>query len=396
MPGVISRSTVLFPSLALLAFSGPPARQNPPHSDLAAHEWGTFTSVAGRTGECIQWLPRSGLDDLPKFVEHFRTGDVKRALRGTVRMETPVIYFYSPAETTVSVKVGFSKGVITEWYPHASRVEPDPQKILDESALLHHGSDGAVEWKSVAIEPGLAASFPRDGTDARYYAARRTSAAPLVVGTGAAAQQEKFLFYRGVAAFPVPVVARPTPDGKVLVRNLSEDEIPGVILFERRGDKLGYRLGGTLSGGQQELSLETPELTSTMESVSHELEGLLTTQGLYPDEARAMLETWRSSWFEEGSRLIYIVPRHFEDGMLPLSIKPTPSQIVRVFVGRVELITPATEHVVEQALASGDRHAITVTYARFLEPIMEQMTAEHPERAKELGDDLSAIYTNSR
>src|SRR6266550_7976760 len=58
------------------------------------------------------------------FLEHFRNPGFKRGLRGTVRMETPVIYLYDSREETVSVKVAFSKGVITEWYPRASRVEP--------------------------------------------------------------------------------------------------------------------------------------------------------------------------------------------------------------------------------------------------------------------------------
>jgi hypothetical protein len=52
------------------------------------------------------------------------TQQFKCGLGGTVRMETPVLYFYSPRETTVSVKVSFAKGTITEWYPHASAVEP--------------------------------------------------------------------------------------------------------------------------------------------------------------------------------------------------------------------------------------------------------------------------------
>jgi len=38
-----------------------------------------------------------------------------------------------------------------------------------------------------------------------------------------------------------------------------------------------------------------------------------------------MLESWKDSWFEEGSRLIYIVPRSFVDTILPLAIEPQPS-----------------------------------------------------------------------
>jgi len=47
-----------------------------------------------------------------------------------------------------------------------------------------------------------------------------------------------------------------------------------------------------------------------------------------------MVETWRNSWFEEGSRLLYIVPPAFVNKVLPLSIKPAPAQTVRVFVGK--------------------------------------------------------------
>ena len=35
-----------------------------------------------------------------------------------------------------------------------------------------------------------------------------------------------------------------------------------------------------------------------------------------------MVETWRDSWFEEGSRLIYIVPSRAIDAILPLQIEP--------------------------------------------------------------------------
>src|SRR5260370_32778267 len=96
----------------------------PVYSSLTAHEWGTFTSIAGSDGQAIEWSPLTGATDLPGFVEHFRSAGFKLGLRGTVRMETPVLYFYSSRQETVSVKVSFARGVITYGYPHASRVEP--------------------------------------------------------------------------------------------------------------------------------------------------------------------------------------------------------------------------------------------------------------------------------
>ena len=85
-----------------------------------------------------------------------------------------------------------------------------------------------------------------------------------------------------------------------------------------------------------------------------------------------MVETWRDSWFEEGSRLIYIVPSRAIDAFLPLQVEPAPSQTARVFVGRIELITPETTSAVEEAMAKSDWSAID-RYGRFLDPILTRI-----------------------
>jgi len=109
-----------------------------------------------------------------------------------------------------------------------------------------------------------------------------------------------------------------------------------------------------------------------------ELEGILVNRGLYPDEAHAMVETWRHSWFEEGSRLIYIAPTGFLDHVLPLSIDPLPGETVRVFVGRLEIVTPATAQAVKSAMALNDAAGVE-KYARFLEPILQTIREKDPE-----------------
>jgi hypothetical protein len=391
MPRTIARSRIpglVVLCLVLSAIVG--AQDQPVNPDLTAHEWGTFTSIAGRDGHAEKWSTLKGSTELPRFVEHFSGPQAKAGLLGTVRMETPVLYFYSPRETAVSVRVAFSKGLITEWYPRASHIEPNPERFLDRDVLYQRRGSGRIAWASVTVSPDLAANFPhpREDQGKQYYAARETSAAPLVVRTAAGDQQEKFLFYRGVSASSVPISATLTPQGQVDVRNLGQEEIPGVILFERRGDKVGYRLGGAL---QSEMSLDPPELTATLDSMSRDIEDILTGQGLYPDEARAMIETWRQSWFEEGSRLFYVVPSDFLETILPLTINPVPSQIVRVFVGRIELVTPATIRAVEKVLAAHDPRGLR-DYNRFLEPILEQMKAANPARAGQIEKDLDLTH----
>ena len=388
MSSTLGRFLILCLMVLCVGFPGPFGAQSQSFSpDLMAHEWGTFTSVAGKDGRAVKWSPQSGSTDLPDFVEHLREVGFKAGVRGMVRMETPVLYFYTPRETTLSVKVSFSKGLITEWYPRASRVEP--MEVRNDAALYQLSSDGSIAWNSVRVAPGLTAKFPHDVREDHYYAARETSAAPLVVRTSAGNEQEKFLFYRGVASFSVPISAAPTMDGKLLIRNLGQEEIPNVIFFERRGDKLGYRLGGAL---QNEMRLDPPELTATVESMSRDLEDHLIHQGLYPDEAHAMVQTWQGSWFEEGSRVFYLVPSHFVNTILPLTIRPVPAQVVRVFVGRLELITPATERAVAKVVAAHDGPGLQ-KYGRFLEPILDEMRAANPAQSDQLDKDLSLAYS---
>ena len=61
---------------------------------LVAHEWGTFTSIAGEDGSPATWAPLFGAPDLPCFVSRPAPGALtKWQISGLVRMETPELYF---------------------------------------------------------------------------------------------------------------------------------------------------------------------------------------------------------------------------------------------------------------------------------------------------------------
>jgi hypothetical protein len=175
-----------------------------PHPCLTAHEWGTFTSIAGKDGHAVEWLPLAGSTDLPSFVEHFSGVAFKGGLLGTVRMETPVLCFYTNRETTVSVHVSFSKGLITEWYPRASHVNPVSgvaPKFANFSdwSLYQKHPDGSIAWDCVELQPRNSAEFSGESRANHYYAARQTASTPLQIKTSKGTQTEKFLFYRGVS-----------------------------------------------------------------------------------------------------------------------------------------------------------------------------------------------------
>ena len=359
-------------------------------SNLTVHEWGTFTSVAGPDGQAVEWRPLTGPSDLPCFVTMLNPNSIKvnaqggiPGLKALVRMETPVVYFYSSSATAARVSVGFPQGLFSEWYPQATVGMAQP--------LNSRRWQWQITWSNVQIAPGAKEVFPIEPDDSHYYAARQTDAAPLGVGN----QQEKFLFYRGIANFPVPVRAMVARDGNIVVMQQADQRLDTFVLFERRGKSFGYRI---VSTDRNELTVERPALTGTLESLKQDLRGTLTQRGLYPREAAAMVETWRDSWFEEGARLFYLLPQATVDRILPLDIDPKPSSMTRVFVGRIEVVTPEIESEVAAALRTKDQ-AVLRKYDRFLEPISQMVRArladanDEPDIANSLASLVSKPAT---
>ncbi len=366
-------------------------------NDLVVHEWGTFTSVAGKNGVAIDWRPLNGASDLPKFVYTMDGGDGYRQTYGSkfepkqkgnivarVRMETPVIYFYTKKPMDVSVNVDFPRGKITEWYPQAGVV--NAQYAKGETG--RNASNG-INWGTIKLLPNEAPQFLREVAYSHYYPARETDAVPVQVCNAdkTRIEKEKFLFYRGVGDFELPLKVR--LNGEKVVLNTIEERYgsksnPGknltnLIVFENRGGKIGYEFVPSISG---ETIVARPELNKNLVQVFDELEKALVGQGLYEKEAKAMIETWKDSWFEEGLRVFYLLPRMTTDEILPLTIAPRPAQTVRVLVGRAEVITPEMENDVRRQvgrLRSGsareraEAENYLKKYGRFYEPILKTL-----------------------
>ena len=341
---------------------------------LVVHEWGTFTSIAGKEGVALEWRPLNGSSDLPKFVHTIqdgrglRHGPTKADFRTLVRMETPVIYFYTNREMEITAEVKFPKGRITEWYPQARSIA------------------AGINWGSLKLAPDAAFNLPADSSDNHYYAARETDAAPVqVCGTnGRPLEQEKFLFYRGVGSFDLPLSVKLTNDRLDLV-NRSTEEITRLIIFENKNGKIGYRVIDHFSG---KTAIERPPLDKDLEAVIRDLRQVLVSSGLYDKEADAMIKTWRNSWFEEGMRLLYILPRGIVDSTLSLQIDPQPAELVRVLVGRTEVITPEMEKEVKRQVSMLNDASPEVQeqarlaiqkLGRFYEPILKRIVEDEQD-----------------
>jgi hypothetical protein len=199
---------------------------------------------------------------------------------------------------------------------------------------------------------------PDDGTQNHYFHARETDSALVQVhcprgpksGPLAPAGDffEKFLFYRGVGNFELPLRLESHDDETYELVNSGPDAVRSLFLVTVDGaDVRFHEFDAVESNGRLTLS-QRPQ-PATIDELAQSVVAALVREGLFEKEARAMVNTWKSSWFgENGTRLLYMVPRRITDELLPLEITPRPDETVRVLVGRMEIMsTQAEARVIE-------------------------------------------------
>ncbi len=371
----------------------------PSRAEFVAHEWGTFTSVQGSNGEALPGLQKEE-EALPSFIhngdpqieqakpqEEFATGyrctrrcdfcskgacldaQGNQPLRVTQKMETPVLYFYSQTPRQVDVTVDFPQGVISQYYPQASSLSPNLGQAfrLSNGSLRYFGLEILTQKAAVpAVSSG------------NVYAPARETRANLVRSLG---ETEKFIFYRGLGDFRTSL--KITSDSRKLsLRDTRGRGIPYLLAVNIRDGKGSFKVLGALEQNQT-LTFDLGPLLNALSpvqslsdferSVGPELVAALERSGLYPDEARAMVNTWRLSYFHtEGLRVLYILPRAETDELLPLRISPQPDAVVRTLVGRVEVLTQLEEETllsaVQSATIGNKPQKALLELGRFAEP----------------------------
>ena len=327
--------------------------------DFTLHEWGTFTSVSGSDGKLLPGLEQEE-EPLPGFVHQHdgmppKPKGYARPLHNvTIKMETPVIYFYAKEPFAAHVRVGFNGGSISQWFPERSGGETPPAAPVLRMFGATGGDidfaknyQGSIEW-NVQVQPPSAddgAAIFKPGETPVWLYPRQPDSSLVRTADGAA---EKFLFYRGVGNFSLPVKFTLPDDTTLHLKNVSQETIPSVFIFNHPGyeDKASFALLEPLKSGEaRTVKLAEPQTSPNWRhDVYATMRGALIQAGLFPKEADALLQTWWRSYFERpGLRAFWIVPENFTSEVLPLTVQPAPRKQVRVLVGRSELLTPAFE-----------------------------------------------------
>lgn len=345
-------------------------------SPLVVHEWGTITTVHAADGTPQGRLNRiDETEVLPEFVHRYEPPttrhDPKRQFAKTpltpgrpdvvMRLETPVIYFYPGGVTgPIDVSVRFRGGVLNEYYPDAMpNITADSQRVRDkrqagvavpwDGRTFNNFVVGSLSWKGLKLTADIK---PPATTSAVWLAPRAVRATGVSNSSG---ESEHYVFYRGVGALPALMSTRQTAEGLMLSApsNLAwlkakSADIPRTWYADIREDgSVAYRELGRLTLNAQNPGTRLSTV-GKFASTAYDPKNLarlrasmkleLVAQGLFEDEAQAMLNTWQASYFEKpGARLFHIVPKEWMDYFLPLEISQ-PAEITRVLVGRVDLM----------------------------------------------------------
>lgn len=335
------------------------------NSGFNVHEWGTFTTLQSSNGMRLAGLQKDE-ETLPSFVNNIAHSYYYNGFlfgpKGfmentwfehvTVKMETPVLYFYSDAQRNVSVNVNFKNGSISQWYPE--RVDGEStqyQSHLDFS----QPKTGWIKWNATVLPPNSNANFSDSSNlETPQWVRPRATASNLVQGSNG--EIEKFLFYRGIANFDVPVKVEFNTTGKLVITNTGSDKISYAVVYEKtNGQQANIWWSGAMDGGDYKIICKPVSATSAsdLNIEMTRFEDALVNAGLFDDEAKALLCTWQESYFQHsGLKVFWIAPRSFTDSILPIAITPVPQDLQRVIVGRSEVLTVQMEQELKQGTDS--------------------------------------------
>ncbi len=332
------------------------------------HEWGTFTSLQDEAGQTIGGINTDD-EPVPTFVHElaglallrpteipafFFQGAPSCQPDVTMRLETPVLYFHRPAAVagiaTTDVRVKFRGGWLTEFFPAADPSAPGLKAGMFQFPRFDGSTESSLAWNKLK----LGGHWPLTNTSAHVWTSPRAVDAVSVQTTNG--ESERFLFYRGVAHINAPLKVtrnRFELEFRSQLGDLPTDKpltIRSIWLVDIRSrDLVAFRPLPALTLDRDPDHVLTHTFaafaeqefrTRNLEKLKAALRKALVDEGLFPDEAEALLNTWQLSYFQSpGLRVFFIVPRLWTDFYLPLETS-LPADINRVMVGRIELVTP--------------------------------------------------------
>ncbi len=295
-----------FATLALLTLCVPFAAAQNARRQLVAHEWGVWLIEGGQP--TVEALAR----ECPPWV--VRAAAAPTSLPPRLPARKPVLFLRSDTPIPdLTVEVRFEGGRPWLLYPTG--------QVLGDRIVWRGDLTSRAERRALAPRAGQEPParrnargrvFPRPPPAPPGHWWNRLREVDASMFLSRFDDSESFLFYDGPVHFRSPIRAS--------------------RLRSEQGEHTVWVVGGS---SVVEHRVSPNDSRVVRRGDKHALRRWLlqaaTSAGLEPDEARSLVETWQGELFGATERrAIYFIPRSDYDRMLPITITPTPTELVRV------------------------------------------------------------------
>lgn len=290
---------------------------------LVVHEWGVAIRQHTASGVLLS-SPAELVSGLPAFVTRQKS---TRTLEPQ-GWDKPVIWFYGPDQTKISVTVMAEKGFATASFPKAqvltrrfSHIDRKAQMVslLTETAGFRW--DGTLTKEPTGKVPAVAKEH--------WWQTARDAGGLYFNAAGTA---ERFLFYEATA-FQEPTVSARVSADAITVRN--SDELPSgpVILLANTGGNHFVRVIESV-GANAAVKVNRDEMLKEavgVEAVLTACAAQWASCGMTDAESKAIVQVWREDLLKpDNFLLISRLPPKLYAAIFSLTIEPAPTELVRV------------------------------------------------------------------
>lgn len=306
--------------LALLFFSSLPTRAA---DGLVVHEWGVAIRHPTAHGTLLA-SPAELTSGLPSFV--IREKQVQKLQ--AQGWDKPVLWFYGPEQTSITVSVSADLGFATAHFPPAQlltrRFSHTDRKAMMVSLLTE---SAGYSWKGTLTRQPTA-KMSEVPSDHWWHSARQGDS--LYFNTKSAS--ERFLFYEATAFTEPAVSATLTGDG-VTVNNADEAPCGQVLLLINSSGRHHVHVIPSIAAKDVEKVAKEALLKSpcSAEALLAACAAQWTHFGMTESEGKTIAGIWRDDLLKpERCLLLSRMPPKKYEKMFPLTIDPAPAQVVRV------------------------------------------------------------------
>jgi hypothetical protein len=304
----------------------------PASARVAVHEWGVF-----RVSEDVDFANaalRAEWDDLPAFAYgHIKGRAVPQHWGAFEIRKDPIIFFHAKEPVTLRVKIEFPGGMAGVWFPATEnpavdgfQKEPKIGNSLEWALGVKQCPQG---WQPKGASPP---EVPAKHWTSRIRQVQSDEIFARLGPNPTDVEREKFLYYDGI--FPHKHWLKITVErDRVSLASRVKHPLYDVTVVDRRNDKVRVGRITKLEAGAavDEVDFVEVDAARFVSEAIGTLAGQLVKAGLFDDEAKSLIDTWKQTMFETpGLNLFYRLPQSEYDALLPLTIAPKPEAVVRV------------------------------------------------------------------